>query len=122
MHAAKWFNILALLQVGFAQDLDVGYLKILQDGLINVGTMQQGGIPGANLLSFIGPLLQQNQDLIINYASDTLTESLDEASRNYTSALCLNHTELFIKALFRRENWALRSMYQSFHVSFCIFY
>ncbi|XP_060590858.1 O-acyltransferase like protein-like isoform X2 [Ruditapes philippinarum] len=108
MHAAKWFNILALLQVGFAQDLDVGYLKILQDGLINVGTMQQGGIPGANILSLIGPLLQQNQDLIINYASDTLTESLDEASRNYTSALCLNHTELFIKALFRRENWALR--------------
>ncbi|XP_060562019.1 O-acyltransferase like protein-like [Ruditapes philippinarum] len=107
MQVVKWIITLTVIQGVFCQDTG-NYLANLINGFANVGGMQQGGLSSGNLLSFIGPFIKQNQDMLVHYASDILTEGLDDAARNYTSPLCLNHTELFIEALLRRENWALR--------------
>ncbi|XP_053380232.1 nose resistant to fluoxetine protein 6-like [Mercenaria mercenaria] len=108
MYVARWIILLTILQVCLCQDADGTYLQTLLKGLATSNNVQQAGLPSGAILSLLGPVLQNNQDKFINYVVDTLTTTLDEAAKNYTNNLCLNHTELFIKALVRRENWALR--------------
>ena len=105
MRVITWISFLAILHAGFCQEIDGGYLNILLDGFTNAGTTNGGGISTENLLAYIG------QDNILRYITNILTSSLEDAARNDTSSICLNHTELFIEALLRRENWAFRSMY-----------
>ncbi|XP_045202055.2 nose resistant to fluoxetine protein 6-like [Mercenaria mercenaria] len=108
MLIARWIVIFAILGVAICQDADGTYLQTLLKGLATSNNVQQAGLSSEALFSLVGSVLQGNLEKIINGVVDTLTMTLDEAAKNYTSSLCLNHTELFIKALARRENWALR--------------
>ncbi|XP_045202094.2 nose resistant to fluoxetine protein 6-like [Mercenaria mercenaria] len=79
------------------------YFQMLLQGLSKSQVPSSG-----NILSAAGSLFRNYQDEIIGYVGQTLTSGLESVSPNTTNNLCLNHTELFIKALLRRENWALR--------------
>lgn len=97
----KLMAIVFLFRVCFCQNQNGNqgnYFQILQLGLELTKGQQT-----------IGSVIQNYQNEIISYTTQTLIKGLEAVRTNETDNLCLNHTELFVKALLSRENWALKS-------------
>lgn len=100
----KWIAILTTLNGCFCQD---NYAQILQQAFLT-STNAQTALQSGNIMTFLSTFLESNQDKILNYLRESLITFLEETASNSTSNVCLNHTGLFLGALTRGEDWALR--------------